>query len=81
MTKTWKVTDNDFGHGCIFKIQLVFWQASFLDSTLQHDKGWKPNVNIRALTDNCNIISSFPDRYISLTNFTPLLFSHDQAVK
>ena len=44
-------------------------------------KGWKPNVNIRALTDNFNIISSFPDRYISLTNFTPLLFSHDQAVK
>ena len=45
------------------------------------DKGWKHNVNIRALTDNFNIISSFPDRYISLTNFTPLLFSHDQAVK
>ena len=35
MTTTWKVIpDNDFGHGCIFKIQLVFWQASFLDSTL-----------------------------------------------
>ena len=43
------------------------------------DKGWKPNVNIRALTDNFNIISSFPDRYIS--HFIPLLSSHDQAVK
>ena len=44
-------------------------------------KGWKPNVNIRESSDNFNIISSFPDRNMSLSNFIPLLSSHDQAVK
>ena len=36
MTTTWKViTDNDFWTRMYFKIQLVFWLASFLGSTLQ----------------------------------------------
>ena len=65
-----------------FKIQWVFWQASFSGLHFAADgKGWKPNVNIRESSDNFNIISSFPDRNMSLTNFIPLLSSHDQAVK
>ena len=82
MTTTWKViTDNGFGHGC-FKIHWVFWQASFSGLHFAADgKGWKPNVNIRESSDNFNIISSFPDRNMSLTNFIPVLSSHDQAVK